>query len=48
VPMLVNMLDLLINRMPNWPLASAISVLLLAVTLALYAVSRRVGRESLF
>jgi putative spermidine/putrescine transport system permease protein len=48
VPMLVNMLDLLINRMPNWPLASAISVVLLAVTLALYAVSRRVGGQSLF
>lgn len=43
VPMLVTMLDLLINAMPNWNLACAISVLLLAATLALYALSRRVG-----
>ncbi len=46
VPMLVNMLDLLVNRMPNWNLASAISVLLLVVTLALYALSRRLGGRS--
>jgi len=43
VPMLVNMLDMLVNRVPNWNLASAISVLLLGVTLALYALSRRLG-----
>lgn len=43
VPMLVTMLDLLINGMPNWNLACAISVLLLATTLALYALSRRLG-----
>lgn len=42
VPMLVNMLDLLVNRMPNWPLAAALSVLLLAATLMLYAGSRRI------
>lgn len=40
VPMLVNMLDLLVNRMPDWSLAAAISVVLLLVTLALYAASR--------
>jgi putative spermidine/putrescine transport system permease protein len=48
VPMLVNMLDLLINRMPNWPLASAISAILLVITLALYALGRRIGGQSLF
>ena len=48
VPMIVTMLDLLINRMPNWPLACAISAVLLAVTLGLYALSRRVGAHSLF
>ena len=47
VPMLVNMLELLINGMPDWNLAAAISVLLLAVTLALYAMSRRLmGRSA--
>lgn len=45
VPMLVNMLDLLVNRMPNWSLAAAISVLLLFVTLALYAASRRLSES---
>jgi len=43
VPMLVTMLDILINRAPNWSLACAISALLLAVTLGVYALSRRVG-----
>lgn len=46
VPMIVSMLDLLVNRMPNWALASAISVLLLATTLALYALSRRLGGKA--
>lgn len=46
VSMLVNMLDLLVNRMPNWGLASAISVLLLVITLALYALSRRLSATS--
>lgn len=46
VPMLVNMLDLLVNGMPNWNLAAAISALMLVVTLALYALSRRVGAEA--
>ncbi len=43
VPMIANMLDLLINRMPRWELASAISTVLLALTLACYAAYRRVG-----
>jgi len=47
VPMLVNMLDLLVNGMPDWNLAAAISVFLLAVTLVLYALSRRLtGRAT--
>jgi len=46
VSMLVNMLDLLVNRMPNWSLASAISMLLLVVALTLYALSRRLGARS--
>ena len=46
VSMLVNMLDLLVNRMPNWSLASAISMLLLVVTLTLYALSRRLGARA--
>lgn len=46
VTLIVNMLDLLVNRMPNWNLASAISMLLLVVTLVLYALSRRLGSKS--
>lgn len=36
VPMIANMLDLLINQMPNWELASSLSVVLLAFTLVLF------------
>jgi len=36
VPMIANMLDLLINQMPNWELASSLSVVLLALTLVLF------------
>jgi ABC-type spermidine/putrescine transport system permease subunit I len=36
VPMISNMLDLLINRLPRWELASAISISLLLVTLLFY------------
>lgn len=43
VPMIANMIDLLINQLPNWEVACAISTLLLAVTLACYAAYRRVG-----
>ncbi len=45
VPMIANMLDLLINQMPNWEFASAISVLLLAATLLLFALYLRLTRE---
>jgi len=40
------MLDVLINTLPRWELASAISTLLLAVTLALYAVYRAVAART--
>ena len=43
VPMIANMLDLLINRLPRWELASAISTVLLVLTLACYAAYRWVG-----
>jgi ABC-type spermidine/putrescine transport system permease subunit I len=41
VPMIANMLDTLINRMPRWELAAAISAVLLAVTLFFFALYRR-------
>ncbi len=43
VPMIANMLDLLINRLPRWELAAAISTVLLILTLACYAAYRWVG-----
>jgi ABC-type spermidine/putrescine transport system permease subunit I len=46
VPMIANMLDLLINRMPRWELAAAISTVLLALTLACYAANRWVGART--
>jgi putative spermidine/putrescine transport system permease protein len=46
VPMIANMLDLLINRLPRWELAAAISTVLLALTLACYGAYRRVGAQS--
>ena len=44
VPMIANMLDLFVNQMPNWDLASAISAVLLVVTLALFVVYLRLTR----
>lgn len=46
VPMIANMLDLLINRLPRWELAAAISTVLLVLTLACYAGYRRVGASA--
>ena len=46
VPMIANMLDLLINRLPRWELAAAISTVLLALTLACYAAYRWVGARA--
>lgn len=45
VPMIANMLDLLINQMPAWELASSISVVLLALTLILFAFYLRFTHE---
>jgi len=44
VPMIANMLDILINQMPNWGLAAAISVVLLGATMILFAVYIRLTR----
>ena len=41
VPMISNMLDLLINQLPNWELAAAISTVLLAAVLVANAFSAR-------
>ena len=40
VPMIANMLDLLINRLPRWELAAAISTMPLIMTLVCYAAYR--------
>jgi ABC-type spermidine/putrescine transport system permease subunit I len=42
VPMIANMLDTLINSIPKWEVASAISTLLLFATLVLFALYRRI------
>jgi putative spermidine/putrescine transport system permease protein len=42
VPMIANMLDLLINRLPRWELAAAISTVLMIITLACYGAYRRI------
>jgi ABC-type spermidine/putrescine transport system permease subunit I len=46
VPMIANMMDLLINRLPRWELAAAISTLLLALTLGLYALYRAIAARA--
>jgi len=46
VPMIANMLDILVNQMPRWELASAISSVLLVATLGLFALYRRLDRVS--
>ena len=45
VPMISNMLDLFINQMPNWDIASAASTILLAITLLLFGVYLRLTRQ---
>ncbi|MCB1809993.1 MAG: ABC transporter permease subunit, partial [Candidatus Competibacteraceae bacterium] len=45
VPMIANMLDILINRLPRWELAAAISTVLLILTLCFYAVYHWIGRR---
>lgn len=46
VPMIANMLETLINRMPRWELAAAISTVLLVVTLLFFALYRRLSEAS--
>lgn len=46
VPMIANMLDLLINRMPRWENAAAISTVLLVLTLLFYAAYQWVEKKS--
>src|SRR3546814_17343691 len=41
VPMIANMLDTLINRLPRWELAAAISTVLMVVKLAFFVLYRR-------
>jgi len=38
VPLVANMMDLLINRFARWEIAAVVSVVLMAITLSLYAV----------
>lgn len=45
VPMIANMLDLLINQIPQWELASSISVVLLGATLVLFAIYLQINTE---
>lgn len=45
VPMAANMLDLLINQMPSWEVASSISVVLLALTMILFMFYLRFTNE---
>lgn len=45
VPMISNVLDMLINQFPNWGEASAISTILLAATLVIFAGYRRLDQR---
>ncbi|MBN9489746.1 MAG: ABC transporter permease [Alphaproteobacteria bacterium] len=44
VPMVANMLDTYINSIPRWELASAVSIVLLLFTLALFMIYRRLDK----
>ncbi|MGQ3299411.1 ABC transporter permease [Reyranella sp.] len=46
VPMISNLLDTLINQIPRWEQASAISTILLIVTLLIFAAYRRLDRKA--
>lgn len=46
VSMIANVLDVLINQLPRWGLAAAISTVLLAASVALYALYRRAAAHS--
>ena len=45
VPMIANMIDILINRMPRWELAAALSTVLLLSTFVCYACYLRLSRR---
>lgn len=44
VPLIANMLDILINQFPRWNLAAAISLVLLVLTVGLFAAYQRLRR----
>ncbi len=46
VTMIANVLDVFINRVPNWELAAAIATVLLLASIALYALYRRASAYS--
>ena len=46
VPMISNLLDTLINQIPRWEQASAISTILLVVSLLIFAAYRRLDRKT--
>ena len=46
VPMISNLLDTLINQIPRWEQASAISTILLIVSLLIFAAYRRLDRKA--
>lgn len=46
VPMIANMVDMLINRLPRWELAAALSTVLLVATLLLYSLYLRIARAT--
>ena len=46
VPMISNLLDTLINQIPRWEQASAISTILLIVALVIFAGYRRLDRKA--
>jgi ABC-type spermidine/putrescine transport system permease subunit I len=46
VPMISNLLDTLINQIPRWEQAAAISTILLIVTLLIFAGYRRLDRQA--
>ncbi|MBX3566500.1 MAG: ABC transporter permease [Rhizobiaceae bacterium] len=45
VPLIANMMDLLINRFARWEIAAVVSVVLMAITLTLYAVYQRLREK---
>ncbi len=46
VPMIANMMDLLINRFARWEIAAVVSVVLMVVTLSLYAIYQWIRERS--